>query len=300
MDQPTPSLIEIPASTIEVPTTIAKKPTKQKERQGNFTVLEDQALCNAWVSVAEDTIIGCNQNFKGLWARITTLFLKKSKTIRSKDSLIGRFRHITKRVNLFVGYMEAAKEACISGATHETKMTMARLTYTGDQDEGFKLDHCYEILRHCQKWHAFAATKVKKTPANIIDLSEDGSPVTPDEPDRLKGIKTSKEKKKRALKSANATDDFFVRLDERFALESTLHESNLGMREKELQLRLREVEAKEQRNKQKQRKEDARILALDLSIYSEETRGELEEQQKEVRKRRAFERAQSASHISDV
>ena len=71
----------------------------KSQRSKNYTILEDQALIQAWSAVSLDACTGTNQTAKRYWQRIEDQYfriMKKypNKTPRTFRSLQGRWENI--------------------------------------------------------------------------------------------------------------------------------------------------------------------------------------------------------------
>jgi hypothetical protein len=53
---------------METPT--ASRGRKSGSRSANFSIKEDEALCQAWIYVNEDPIVGAGQRMAHYWERI--------------------------------------------------------------------------------------------------------------------------------------------------------------------------------------------------------------------------------------
>ncbi|KAF9590381.1 hypothetical protein IFM89_034091 [Coptis chinensis] len=135
---------------------------KKRNRLSNFTIDEDVKLCESWITIGEDGIVGMGQTSGNYWQRITNEFkLRNPGTPRTLESIKARWQMINKSVSKFVGYMAQVENNRRSGTTIQDMMARGRVFYQEKEGSAFAYDHCYLILKDTPKWHRSMETKTK-------------------------------------------------------------------------------------------------------------------------------------------
>ncbi|KAG5529002.1 hypothetical protein RHGRI_029610 [Rhododendron griersonianum] len=115
---------------------------KQSIRGKGFTMVEDEALCRAYLAISQDPIIGTNQTMANLWERIRLCFSSQADVDcnRTAVSLMKRWSKIQK-------------------AMAEAK----RMFSIDERNKSFMFESCWEILRHSCKWDEIMTPSQKPT-----------------------------------------------------------------------------------------------------------------------------------------
>ncbi|KAF9616551.1 hypothetical protein IFM89_030095 [Coptis chinensis] len=262
---------------------ISPTPTngKKRNRLSNFTISEDVKLCESWLTIGEDGIVGVGQTSGNYWQRITNEFkLRNPGTPRTLESIKARWQMINKGVSKFVGYMAQLENNRPSGTSIQDMMVRARVAYQDQEDTPFPFDHCYLMLKDTPKWHRSMETKTKpKTSKKIqgegssnvndsqtpICLDEDVNAPTMTTSDLIRpdGVKKQKERKRRASEAAKVVEGFVSRVELRMEKQNKLLETQLQSKDRDQELKNKKIEAME-------RREEAKIMAMDLSDFRRE------------------------------
>ncbi|PLW27761.1 hypothetical protein PCANC_24988 [Puccinia coronata f. sp. avenae] len=86
--QPNLDLSQLDRGNKEVPVEPKANQKKAKNesksmRQQNYTDAEDVQLCNLWLNVAQDPVIGINRTGSGFWMRVAEKYLKSAQAASS-------------------------------------------------------------------------------------------------------------------------------------------------------------------------------------------------------------------------
>jgi hypothetical protein len=122
------------------PASAAKE--KKKPKTSNYTELEDQLLCQAYINVSTDPTIGNGMKSKQFWSKVSTMYkhlLKDNKddleewvldADRGIESLKNRFsKKIQKDTLLFMTFYRRAYENRVSGSNDEDVLQYALEEY---------------------------------------------------------------------------------------------------------------------------------------------------------------------------
>lgn len=142
--------------------------SESKPRGKNWTVLEDETLCQAWLEVSQDPVVGTNQRTETLYSRVYEKFVEicteKTASVvpeqRTASGIKGRWHFINKSVSKFAGFMAQVSARRQSGASPEDNLKMALTLYATKEKSAFTLMHCYRILGCAPKWQHYHETKV--------------------------------------------------------------------------------------------------------------------------------------------
>ncbi|XP_038716125.1 glutathione S-transferase T3-like isoform X2 [Tripterygium wilfordii] len=120
----------------------------------NWKVNEDVALCQAWVRISEDPIIGNGQAHDAFWFSIWTEFkLRTPGTERVQRACENRWAVIQADVSKWRAIVKRVQRVRASGTNPNDEWGAALMVFKKDHGRDFKLIHCWEILRTCSKWH---------------------------------------------------------------------------------------------------------------------------------------------------
>jgi hypothetical protein len=94
------------------------------KRSKNFSVEEDELICEGWLIASKDPIHGANQNRTGFWGKVRAYFETHNKqtTPRTESSLLHRWLTIQTVVNKFCSCYEAIDRRNQSGTTIQDKV----------------------------------------------------------------------------------------------------------------------------------------------------------------------------------
>jgi hypothetical protein len=90
----------------------------------NFTTIEDEGLCSAYLNVSKDPIVGVNQPLGAYWDMIKSYIDENNKTThsRSKSSLAHRWGDIQKDTSRFCECFVEIKRKQQSGKSEDDKV----------------------------------------------------------------------------------------------------------------------------------------------------------------------------------
>lgn len=145
---------------------------KQTSRGKNWSSVEDEALCMAWLDVSQDPIISVDQKadtfYERVFASFSTVCKEKRLLIdpdtRGPTSLKARWSIILRSVNKFCGFYAQVRSRNQSGTTLSDQLTEALVLYKEDQKTNFQLMHAYRILESAPKWKEFIKQKEVRLP----------------------------------------------------------------------------------------------------------------------------------------
>ncbi|ETV76966.1 hypothetical protein H257_09374 [Aphanomyces astaci] len=129
-----------------------------KERSKNFTVHEQIQLCQAWLRVSLDPVVGNDQTASNFFGRVAEAFNSNSEcTQRTGESLNIHWRDtINKQVACFASALKLSKSIVRSGYNNEQYLADAHEYYKAQKwnkkQASFRLMHCWEILKDQPKW----------------------------------------------------------------------------------------------------------------------------------------------------
>ncbi|KAE8802502.1 Lactation elevated protein 1 [Hordeum vulgare] len=129
-------------------------------RSKNYTILEDQALIQAWSAVSLDVCTGTFHIAKRYWQRIENQYFRimakyPNTTPRTFRSLEGRWENIKPMCIRWAACLEQVRNALSIGTVESDYDKIAQHRYKDmEASEGkfFKLEHCWELLQTCEKW----------------------------------------------------------------------------------------------------------------------------------------------------
>jgi hemerythrin-like domain-containing protein len=82
---------------------VVQSKAQKNKRLKNFTTIEDEGLCSAYLNVSKDPIVGVNQPLGAYWDMIKAYIDENNKTThsRSKSSLAHKWGDIQKDTSRF-------------------------------------------------------------------------------------------------------------------------------------------------------------------------------------------------------
>jgi hypothetical protein len=113
------------SSTSQVPQPVNDRRKKGvAKREKNYSNLEDETLCSAYLNVSKDPVVGVNQPMKSYWARITDYFneMRTTDVERSSSSLQHRWGDISRDTALFCSYYAEIERKHQSGKSEDDKV----------------------------------------------------------------------------------------------------------------------------------------------------------------------------------
>ncbi|CAN6201439.1 unnamed protein product [Urochloa humidicola] len=147
-----------------------------KKRSKNFSEKEDLLLVSAWLEISMDPVQSIDQTRATYWQRIHDYYHehKDFTSERNINSLSHRWGIISASVSLFCGWYNQVQNKNQSGVTEQDKIQEACSMYKAadKHNKSFVLLHCWNMLRHTQKWLALPINnKRQKTSSNASPRS---------------------------------------------------------------------------------------------------------------------------------
>lgn len=164
------------------PTTVASG-TSRKPR--NFSTVEDELLCRAYVNVSCNPIKGTDQKRTAFWESIKTkyeeLYVNENvveddpKEERDWEALANRYqKKIQPEMNLFMPFLKRVYECPPSGTPKEEWPGIAATNFHEHYDKPFKFIHCVPILQQLPKFDPESGMD----PEEVIEIEDDDFDVT--------------------------------------------------------------------------------------------------------------------------
>jgi hypothetical protein len=183
---------------------------KKKAKTSNYTELEDQLLCQAYINVSTDPTIGNGMKSKQFWSKVTTMFkhlLNDNKddleewvldADRGSESLKNRFsKKIQKDTLVFMTCYRRAYANRVSGSNDEDVVESALEEYREQYNSAFKYKHCLSELERIPKFDPKSDITEDETPAiidtDVIELDDDDD----EDEDGIAVVKTPSATKKK-------------------------------------------------------------------------------------------------------
>lgn len=90
-----------------------------------YTSTEDVSICQSWISVTQDPLIGTDQSGTQFWDRVYATFVSilGIPSDRTAGSLSSRFSTISKEVSLFIAKLGNVINRAASGTTEADKVS---------------------------------------------------------------------------------------------------------------------------------------------------------------------------------
>lgn len=135
--------------------------TVQKRVRGkNWSAVEDETLCQAWLDISQDPIISMDQKVDTFYERVLPSFsaISQEKGLpidldtRTPSSLKARWGTIQRSVNKFCGFYAQVRQRKRSGTNQSDQINEALVLYKADQKINFQLMHAFKILENAPKW----------------------------------------------------------------------------------------------------------------------------------------------------
>ncbi|KAG8389124.1 hypothetical protein BUALT_Bualt02G0196600 [Buddleja alternifolia] len=159
-------------------------------RSLNYRDDEDIIICQAYMEVSQDPIVGKSQSSDKFWARIATIFnnaKNSSYEIRSRKSIQSRFKdHIAPAIKRLVHSIKHVELQNPSGASELTILERAKVFYANSDNKkfknGFKFDHVWHILKDFELFQDNAPASPRISRKHPSSQSDNEYPhcVTPD------------------------------------------------------------------------------------------------------------------------
>ncbi|KAE8807683.1 Lactation elevated protein 1 [Hordeum vulgare] len=213
----------------------------------NHTILEHKILIKAWSTMSMDACTGVSQTVKMYWQRIEDQYFQlmakyPNRTAQTFQSLQGRWDVIKPACSRWTAGLEQVRNAPSSETVESDYEKIAQHRYKDIEDsEGkfFKLEHCWKMLKDCDKWKLFdRESPPKRGPLMNMDEDEDDDgPRNLNKPD---GDKKTKEKIKREHEASSLRDKI-----------DAMVQSNEVMLAKSLEIKIELAEKKARENQER-------------------------------------------------
>ncbi|KAK3183020.1 hypothetical protein Dsin_030306 [Dipteronia sinensis] len=126
-----------------------------------FSIDEDKLLCQVYLEITQDPVIGINQKKDKLWEHINNVFHSRRLSYCTEDrtpkSLSCQMSTIMKAVSKFRGCIRQIKHLNPSGASEMDIISINRANVLFSEDKeykhkGFQFDYVWLILKDTEKW----------------------------------------------------------------------------------------------------------------------------------------------------
>ncbi|KAK9130267.1 hypothetical protein Sjap_010754 [Stephania japonica] len=126
-------------------------------RSTGYSAREDHILCEAWLEVSQDPIVGRYQSADNFWGRIVAKYnetLSEQGEGRSLRSVQSRMHNILTEVKRLVSCVKTIENRHQSGASDEDNMRQAKILFMHDAKykKRFKFDHVWHIMKDIEKF----------------------------------------------------------------------------------------------------------------------------------------------------
>ncbi|KAK1563216.1 hypothetical protein Q3G72_024167 [Acer saccharum] len=95
------------------------------KRGKSFTNNQDVAICNAWLAITQDPVVGNLQTSHNFWDRVLENYTihVNDQTVRTKTSIQSRWGTIMRSCNKYRGYLSQIENRQQSGMTEVDKVS---------------------------------------------------------------------------------------------------------------------------------------------------------------------------------
>ncbi|XP_058223190.1 uncharacterized protein LOC131332895 [Rhododendron vialii] len=232
-------------------------------RGKSFNSDQDEAICNAYLCVSQDPIIGTNQPRSKLWDRVAKKYTKfTGGDVRSDASIKSRWQVIQQACNKYRGHLRQIQRQHQSGMTEQNEIDLVKRHYKDTETKPFaNLDCCWAILEHT-------------TTLEDSNPTSGGSVQSPRK--RPPGCKASKAKLLKTKKSENEEREW-INLMEKFNQTTSDKESRRAEMEARRVAALertttndeRRVALEERKAAIKEKEMEDRIMQMDLDLVQD-------------------------------
>ncbi|PLW37723.1 hypothetical protein PCASD_11254 [Puccinia coronata f. sp. avenae] len=140
-----------------------KEPAKATQ-QKNYTEKEDVPLCDSWLDVTQDPVVGTNQTGDGFWNRVTENYMKAFPNVpRTAVGLKSHWATIQGFINKFAGCLNQINNWNQSGTKNKDRLTYALRLYAKTYRKAFPHLTCYNILTAAPKWNEYFTALEQKS-----------------------------------------------------------------------------------------------------------------------------------------
>ncbi|XP_038698379.1 uncharacterized protein LOC119995968 [Tripterygium wilfordii] len=119
----------------------------------NWKINEDVALCESWIRVSEDPIVGNGQAHDAFWLSIWNEFKERVLgTERTQRACENRWALIQADVSKWRAIVRRVQRKRFSTTNPNDEWGACFIVFKKDHGKEFKFMHCWEVLRFCTKW----------------------------------------------------------------------------------------------------------------------------------------------------
>jgi hypothetical protein len=281
---------------------------KVSQRGASFTTAEDILICESWIEVGTNQIIGAEQKGSAFWGRFTKRYNegrilppRNILTHRTECSISKRWNHIQEQMSKFCGAVEHIESRPPqSGYGIKEQMLQALDLFKAQYGKVFTLTHCYRELKDQEKWKELYASLKKAGQAGHLGVDKGEGTTEKEKDGRPRGKNNSKAEQKRdatTLALQETLSGFLSQKDktcdkreerrekERLEREAAsklyfelqkkrldIEEENARTRAAEVEIRGKEAEARTKEADVKAREVELKAKDLELALRAEEAR----------------------------
>ncbi|PLW37229.1 hypothetical protein PCASD_15348 [Puccinia coronata f. sp. avenae] len=145
--------------------------TAKATRQKNYTEKEDVQLCDLWLDVTQDPVVGTNHTGNGFWNRVTENYMKAFPNVpRTAVGLKSRWATIQGFINKFAGCLNQINNRNQSRTTNKDRLTYALRLYAETYRKAFPHLTCYNILTAAPKWNEYFTALEQKSKSDAMPV----------------------------------------------------------------------------------------------------------------------------------
>ncbi|XP_059664037.1 glutathione S-transferase T3-like [Cornus florida] len=207
-----------PSQVSSIPTEVSQSsysqpPRKQRAiRPPNWSTVEDEALCYAWMAISADAVIGLDQQKAALWIRIQESFEQHISGAgtpkRNHIACLNRWSIIQQMITKFSGCMTQIERNYPSGQDNE---------YKPKKRSGIHIDDS-EPIGHSHP--STPSSNAATTPSSVEGSAHTGenNPTDVEECQQPEGRKVAKQRRNKDKRQSESQNDFISKFDHATAL----------------------------------------------------------------------------------
>ncbi|CAL2233772.1 unnamed protein product [Prunus armeniaca] len=264
------------------------------EAGGAWTIQEDIALCQSWVNVSHCPVTGNEMKFSHMWSKIHGEFCQRLGSIRIEMVLSSRWRILNKELRKWKNALTKARENIRSSQNISDEIIQAQmwLGAMGQGKKSFLHFQCWEVVNDCSRFKIIPigpAVVLNETP--LFDSPSTDSPLdSPMEtespfPRPLIPIGRKAAKAKRGSNSNNECVQFMEQIAKNTALrierDLKIEEADIA-RQKAFAIQQQQAQEKDMEDR------EMKIMAMDTSHMSPETKAYWKLRRMDVMRRKLF------------
>ncbi|XP_002878780.2 uncharacterized protein LOC9316687 [Arabidopsis lyrata subsp. lyrata] len=126
-------------------------------RSSGYSDEEDRLLCEVYMQISQDPILGVYQSSDQFWDRVIEAFEKEKNTTwnqRSKQSIQSRLQTIQKATKKLHAYIRQCENRRQSGVSNDDILNQAKIMFKDDPSiiGGWKYEHVWDIVKNFEKF----------------------------------------------------------------------------------------------------------------------------------------------------